>query len=294
LLYKNKILIKGVILLSNKNTERDNLIIKLYTKDKLSTCKIEKLINISRPTISKILNKYNIPIRKNKTNSRKYTVNNDYFNIIDSEEKAYWLGFIYADGYLTESKYYNQKNIGIVLEIKDYKHLEKYNKSLNSTYPIKIYTATTNYKTYTYGRVLITSDKLFNDLLELNVYKNKSNILTFPNNKIVPTSLLNHFIRGYIDGDGSITISNQSNNKKYFTISVCGTKEFLNELVKILNINSKIEYRYPQTKKGSYIRINNNIRVENILNYVYNNATIYLDRKFERYKLLKEYNKANG
>lgn len=67
--------------------------------------------------------------RSNKQNSRKYQVDHGYFNTIDSEEKAYWLGFLYADGYV--SKRAKQKLVGCALQKSDSPHLDKLKQSLS-------------------------------------------------------------------------------------------------------------------------------------------------------------------
>ena len=65
---------------------------------------------------------------------RKYNCNYDYFKEIDTEDKSYWLGFLYADGSIHKTKH----TIDLVLSINEKEHLYKFNNYLESTYPIKI------------------------------------------------------------------------------------------------------------------------------------------------------------
>ena len=51
------------------------------------------------------------------------------FETIDTEEKAYWLGFMYADGYIGASRY----SVGINLSLKDIDHLKKFCKYMGLT-----------------------------------------------------------------------------------------------------------------------------------------------------------------
>lgn len=45
--------------------------------------------------------KYNLPLRNDVEKNKKYTCDSTFFNVIDTEEKAYWLGFLMADGFIT-------------------------------------------------------------------------------------------------------------------------------------------------------------------------------------------------
>ena len=71
-------------------------VIRLYTEDNLSASKISKLFNVDVATITNRLKVNNIEVKKTH---RKYLINKDYFEVIDTEDKAYWLGFLMADGY---------------------------------------------------------------------------------------------------------------------------------------------------------------------------------------------------
>ena len=75
---------------------------------------------------------------------RLYTLNENFFETIDTEDKAYWLGFIYADGYITKSKT-GQHNLGIKLSIKDLAHLQKFALDIKTNKPIGIYKEQTQY-----------------------------------------------------------------------------------------------------------------------------------------------------
>ena len=79
-------------------------------------------------------------IRKIAIRNKKFKVNDDYFEIIDTEEKAYWLGFLYADGCVARKG--NYYNIKIDQALYDYEHVLKFKEAINSTYPVKIYNDT--------------------------------------------------------------------------------------------------------------------------------------------------------
>lgn len=124
--------------------------------------------------------------------------NRNYFKCIDSPEKAYILGFFYADGY----------NSGTQVEFdqldQDSDILEAIRKELDCDEETKIsqYVQATNGKIK--DRLVFSSVDMCKDLNKLGAPKNKSLTLTFPTSDIVPKEYLNHFIRGYFDGDGCV------------------------------------------------------------------------------------------
>lgn len=227
--------------------------------------------------------KRKIVLTDKQRNKRKiYTVNENYFSIIDSEDKAYWLGFIYADGYITSAS----DKIGITLSYEDKEHLELFSKCISSTYPIKEYI---QYSGFSVGnkfcRILISSRKMKQDLKDKGVSENKTTIIKFPSEKQVPRNLLNHFIRGYLDGDGSITThSKTKNNKKNYSIKICGTCEFIEGFKKTFGLSIKKEQRYGDRNVNNYsLTIAGNKQVLKILNSIYKNSNFYLKRKYNKY-----------
>lgn len=126
--------------------------------------------------------------------NRIYKVDEFYFEIINSPEKAYILGFFYADGYNNESNgivssTQREDRIDILTSIKDRIHADQ---------EIKIYPGQRAYS------LTICSTKMSKDLANAGAMQCKSHILTFPDSTIVSDELIPHFIRGYFDGDGCI------------------------------------------------------------------------------------------
>src|SRR5690606_11965662 len=119
---------------------------------------------------------------------RKYNVNDDFFDLIDTEEKAYWLGFLSADGCITR---------GNILKVRlakyDENHLSKFLKSLKSDNKI--------YRDKNSVEIQISSQKLCDDLTRIGITRNKS-LTIKPIN--LPTEIYRHYWRGIFDGDGSI------------------------------------------------------------------------------------------
>lgn len=215
--------------------------------------------------------------RSNKVNSRKYQVDHSYFNRIDSEDKAYWLGFLYADGYVSRSKH-GQKCVGCSLGIKDKAHLGKLKDTLQATYPIKEYITESYGVPVTYCRLLITSEEMFDTLTKQGVLEKKSLILTFPTNSQVPEHLTNHFIRGYFDGDGSFSKSHDG-----YCVKICGTKEFLEVLgEKIGFLGRRLSKRRKDKKNNYCLEIGGRHQVATIGNLMYKDAAVWMGRKRNR------------
>ena len=248
-----------------------NKIIDLY-KEGYSGIKIAEILNLKSRTVYRLIKKSGIT-RSNSINSRKYYVDHNFFETIDTEEKAYWLGFLMADGSVSEKT----NKISLALHTSDKGHIEKFLKDLKSNYKIKDYLNNFNSP---YSRVIISSSKIKEDLIRLGCVPNKSGVLKFP---VLNNDLKSHFIRGYFDGDGSISISG-----KQFKFRVCGTYEFLKEILINIGFKNKLLKRWPLRNNNNYdIDIGGNIQVLSICNYLYENSTLFLDRKFERYKLLR-------
>jgi hypothetical protein len=259
-------------------------IIRLYVVEKLSSEKIAIKINASLCGVYDALRRWGIKTRNLSESHREYKIDETFFDNIDSEEKAYWLGFIYADGFIT-----SQNNFGMALARRDIGHLYKLLRSLKSNHHLHDYITNNEYGKNQYTRFLVKSEKIFNQLESKGVKLRKSLILTYPNESILPKSLYSHFIRGYFDGDGSLVLSKNSINFK-----ICGTKEFLTSLIDIFNEVSNYDFQYKlfkrkeDDKNNYYISYGGKYKIYTIMNYLYENSTIYLDRKMEKYQQFKQ------
>ena len=214
----------------------------------------------------------------------KYRVNQNYFDKIDNEWKAYWLGFLYADGWNTVSK----NSIGLTLRSDDKEHIYKFKQSVQSdnkvyfSNPKKvIICGKESYSTGTVS-IRITNKNLSEKLAALGCVENKTYILQFPNFDIVPKELMRHFIRGIFDGDGWVSVLEKT---KAPSVGFVGMETFIlpmsQYLIKELKI-SQIKHSQKNLKKTIEIDWCSLVDVEKIFNYLYNNANIYLERKFDK------------
>jgi hypothetical protein len=230
---------------------------------------------------------------RGKFNARKYTLDESYFEIIDKEEKAYFLGLLYADGCNYKNKFFT-----ISLAEKDKSILEKFNKELGSNRPIKIIKMSLKNKNWqNQYRLDVYNQKMTNDLFKLGLVPNKSSLLKFPSKKQVPKHLLRHFIRGYFDGDGYIGYRKTkqykgTRNLTQVNMSIMSNLSFSESLkkniFKELGIKVYLIQRYKEklnVSRGIYLTgcKRNMIFFE----WIYNDSTIFFDRKYDKYTEIK-------
>lgn len=194
------------------------------------------------------------------------------FETIDNEEKAYWLGFLYADGSVGS----NESKIELGLAEKDLHQIEKFRDFIGLSNKISYRANTKSY------RFSFRCDNMKQDLINKGCVPNKSLILKFPTYKQVPKNLMRHFIRGYFDGDGSLHYLKGTDN--YRISFTCGSAPFLEDIKKELLVTN-ISLGHSSDTNTYQLQINGRKQVERILTYLYNNSTqaTRLDRKYSTY-----------
>lgn len=256
-------------------------IIELFNKG-LSAQKIADQLGFKRSTITLRMNKLKLH-RSNSFYRKKKYCNESFFEKIDTEEKAYWLGFLFADGNVQQRG--NSRLIKIA--VCDKEICDKFLKSINADFKTQTFLEKDyyhpGYKHEVY-HVEIYSEKMFNDLNILGCIPKKSLVLKFPDKSIFKSEeLIRHFIRGYFDGDGWITTGVRNSGKKYISIGFCGTLEFLSKLNEYIPIKGnvykekrRITNTYRLLKSGS----NNALK---FYKYFYENSSIFLKRKYLKF-----------
>mgnify|MGYP000177523872 CR=1 FL=1 len=271
--------------LNQDKINRNEKIIKLY-KAGMSFRDIAKEINIGHTTVEYTVHnyidntptQYSIDIEKdNLIRHRKYNLNEKFFEVIDTEEKAYWLGFLYADGCITS------KCVKIELQANDKEHINKFLTAIEA-YDKKLrYRKDVNsYQAY------VNSVKMVNDLQRLGCTAKKTFTLRFPTVNQVPKKMQHHFMRGYFDGDGCVYLRNNINGVNRFT--VVGNINFITEYKNILfdNIDKKNNVLFENTssQKIKTLALGGNSQLNKIYKFLYKNATIYLNRKKEKFEMI--------
>jgi hypothetical protein len=197
----------------------------------------------------------------------KCKFNHNFFSDINTENKAYWLGFLMADGCIIDKVKSGSLQLSIRLSKRDLTHLKKFHEDIDSLNKIGFGKHNDIYSSH-------SSDILCNDLIKLGCTPRKSLTLMFP--QTIPDDLMNHFIRGYFDGDGSTSI-----HKGRFFADFLGTKWFLEELNEKLPIKRNVRVK----KENLFILQFSDIDgCKTIYSFMYNNATIFLDRKKNKFE----------
>ena len=258
-----------------KVTENDyDDVVNMYLSG-ITVDDIVKKYRVSNKTIYSILKLRNVKLLDYGEHSKIYTLNEHYFDVIDTYNKAYILGFLYADGCNTE------KSITLSLKSCDKHILESINNELSSNRPLKLlqYSQKNNNWSDQY-ELSITNKYMAMQLSKLGMVKNKSLVLTFPewiDDKLIPS-----FLRGYMDGDGTI-------GRYECRISFISTEQFWKKAAEFLNNKLGIHCGVYKCKKDSttttrMMQIAGRNQVKKFLDYIYEDAELFLKRKYEIYQ----------
>lgn len=239
--------------------------LRLYVEENIPMYKVAEQLKISVKSFSAYLKKKNVNMRFTYKRPN-VTFDKSFFKKIESEKQAYWLGFIMADGNVYKNR------LSIELSSIDDNHLNKFINDIGAkNLEIK---HRKNRKT---SIVSIVSKELVEDLFKLGVVYNKTENAFMPD---IKEDFIPSFIRGYFDGNGYIT----KNIKKIQTVIVVGSSllaESINQI--LLNFEFKID-DYGTYKKLVLYKKKLTL---SFYDYLYSNASIFLDRKMKRYLSLK-------
>ncbi len=231
-------------------------------------------------------------------------VNEEFFDQINSEVKAYLLGFLLADGCIKQPKGNRQLNLVLSIQEEDSNICKLLVDNVAPFNSMNIYHSPSKKAK---GEkplciVTITSNKLCNRLIELGCNINKTVTgIKFPTYRGI---LLRHFIRGYFDGNGGISIRNRKYTYKRITsykldkspmleikrysIFFCSTDlSFITTLKDVLKVD-KGYITSKATKNLTTYTLNYDTAsdVTSILTMLYNDCTYKLDRKFQKFDML--------
>lgn len=243
--------------------------------------KLEEKYGVSNSAISRVLRVLDIKARDNSHKGRKYTIDENYFDEINTPNKAYILGLLYADG----CNHRKTNHVNLELQDRDVNILLKIKEELKTNRPLyynELHKRNQNWRN-TY-RLTISNKHMSEVLEEKGMPSNKSLKLEFPT--FLDIELYSHFIRGYFDGDGCILWE----YGKPHCANIASTLSFCKGLQEILNerkINSVI--RNTQNKDTStrvlYLTSKDNIYA--FLDYIYKDAELYIERKYDKYLIAK-------
>lgn len=246
----------------------------------INTKMLASKYNCSEVNINALARRHNIKRPPGFINNIKSDFT--FFDNIDSEEKSYILGFFAADGCI--SKY----EFKFAISSKDIDILEKIKKSMKSDVSIRTRPNITKYSKSDVSIFSISSVYLVNTLQNLGFTSNKTLECSFPD---IPENLYLHFLRGYFDGDGSFSEYTIKGYKKY-SLSICGTEDFLLSIKNILEskynckFNTKLSKRFDTENCCYSLNMSGKKNVLHLLNLLYTDSTIFLDRKYNKFNNL--------
>lgn len=246
-----------------------------YTRG-FSSNKMSEVTGLSVPTVIRILNESNM-LRKRP----KYECNHHYFDDIDTEEKAYWLGFIAADGCVHEATKSGAAKLSVRLGSKDEDHLYKLRDALESTHRIFEYKRPSGYGNTSVSILDITSNVLAAALTKHGVGPRKTFTLQWPQH-LLP-ELMHHYLRGYVDGDGGWCCCRTPAGPQW-TFHVTGNLSFIEDCQTFLMHECELRKTKPQNLRNqpkiTQMRYGGNDQVQRIAQFLYGGSSVWLARKF--------------
>lgn len=260
--------------------ELKNQIINEYKSRPMPLNFLENKYSLSHPTMTKILK--GIPKYK-KAKVFNPELKEHFFEEINSEEKAYFLGLIISDGNVfIDKKLKRQASISITLDSNDGYIIEKFKNLLGANTSI-------TYDGRGCSQFAVRSDIMAKDLAKYGITPRKSFNTFLPN---IQENMIPHLIRGILDGDGSIRAKQTNKRNRYaHAIGFCGSHKLMDDISKWCNknnITTTIVYDY-KNRSLSEIKIQSIDSMYRFGEIIYNNATIYMERKYSLYKEFKEH-----
>lgn len=272
----------GIIFMNMWTQDEDEFIKNNYLN--MTYSEIGNRIGRSKSAVQSRCRKFGLV--KGKTSTKKQ-INSYYFENIDTEEKAYWLGFICADGCVSWNNNNKAYQFKITLQQSDKDFLQKFINSINGNFEVNLKYASLKLngicKKYPICEVSLKDKKFTSDLLKY-FSENKTEYLRLP--KEIPDFLIKHFIRGFSDGDGCFYCNISKRSKSYEIVGKC--YDMLNDIRIELDKNGIYSQIYKKRGTNWKLGIYKIDELVKLHSYFYDDATIFLERKyFKSQEILK-------
>lgn len=292
--------------------EQKEFIKNTYAQEHEDAVSVGKRFNIPNSTVLSFLRKEGCNIKSVSDVARKHPIGNERaFQTIDTEEKAYWLGMIYADGYIAykkKTKEHLDSRLVLSLQKADEEHIYKFRKFLG----YETHKPREQWKSNPQGskslqvELTVISTTLVEDLINKGMVAThtlpegltRKEVMGFPTDDQVPPNLFHHFIRGYFDGDGTIGFRNLENKERFpYELGFsAGNKSFGEALREYFRNNgvyhkegSSYVIKASNTDKLYSYRRKSETEVRKMIEIMYKDSTVSLDRKLERIKQAKTF-----
>lgn len=265
--------------------EQVDRMVELF-EQKINLRKIGEEFGISDPVV-----KTQLLLRGCNVKQRRYEITKDYFKVMDSEEKAYWLGFLAADGCIRrrvvdENGKTRGDSIVLKLSVLDEKHMERFRDSICPDAKISYFTSKTTTRkgnlSISHSCILrINGNELVQDIIKLGVGPRKTFTVGKPN---IDEKYFRDFIRGFFDGDGCCYVREKMGKRGFNTMHIlysfaCASKDmrdfFSDELGKV-GISTKCHDNLNLNVTGGFLNS------KKFFDYLYTDATVYLERKYDK------------
>lgn len=238
----------------------------------ISARAIARVYGLSSHTfVAAALKRQRIQQRSPAERNRLYALNPYVFDNVDSEQAAYWWGFIYADGCV------HKRSLIVIIKWDDRDHLARLREFMQSESPIKEIIANNpaSFSPCHNAKIEFTDEHLASRLIELGILAGRTHPDRARNN--MPHQSMRHWLRGFFDGDGSARKNPNGG------LGFCGSQELMLWIRKILseNVGTSPNIALSTVKHADirYIRYSGRLQALKVADYMYNGATVWLDRK---------------
>ena len=252
----------------------------------LTPVQVGKMFDCTPPMIRKLLNNEGIKIRSLSDVTRHFAINDFYFDEIDNQDKAYILGFLFADGSNDSDYERHQYIIALVTQMCDSYILDRISKKLEYGRSYKVYNRSSDGRQY--AKLVIKNKRISIRLNELGIVRRKTFVTTFP--EYLSDELIPHFIRGLMDGDGGIA-------KDLKSVYFAGSDAMMEGLVRMFEKHLGFTAHIVRVKHSpgiSTVAVSKKEYKLKLLNWLYADADLKLERKYEKYlQMLDKYGLAS-
>lgn len=239
--------------------------------EKMTLTDLANKYNISDRTVSDWIKDAGLQVKQKS--GKISSCNEHYFQIIDTPNKAYLLGFITADGAVVKKRENNSKSCSIEVHKKDKDLILFAQQEINPNATI----TDCSYEKKQNCRISFSSTKLCNDLEKYGIVQNKSKIIKRVPKELIPKDLLPFYFRGLIDGDGCA-------HKDGGVSIYSGSKEFIESVQNILVEETGVKKLSIYIGTTYFISWHSYGDRKKLFDYLYGNlnSTFYYKRKYER------------
>ena len=256
--------------------EKEKIIKYYYDNPDKQVKEINKIFKLTKRTMNNLFKEFNIFSRR----KNRYTLNEYFFDTIDNELKAYLLGYLFADGFVGDEKY---NNIVFSQKKEDAETVKLLKESIEYTGDLRIFKPRISSFENSSDQVAInfSSTHMSNTLRKCGLVK-KEFYNNFPKLNNV---LMRHFIRGFFDGDGSITLTKSNYKDKIYYGGAFNIIINKNLVESFLSLFNSIHFTIDQSKTDYmvYLKCNSKKSIKFIYNYFYKDSKYFLSRKKKKF-----------